>query len=376
MSDQFTEVTKRGWGSRIMDSIKGILIGFILFLVSFGVLYMNEGTVDVSEIANTAVEISSTEIATNEIDGKLVSSTGKLESNEKIADDYLKEGSYITLKRNAEIYAWRENTSSKSETNLGGSETTTTTYTYSKEWTSNPDDSSGFKKPENHSNPQMTIASNSKHINSAKLGIYELDINQIALPGGGKIDLTKENTILNPDLELANNEYLFQGYGTIDNPEVGDIRISYSALKSPIETATVFGKLDLNNKKILSYYGKKNSKLYRVFKGTRDGSVSTLKSEHKMRMWIFRLIGFMMMWIGLKALFGPISVFLDVLPIFGSISRTGIGIVTFIVALILSVITILISMLVHSIIALIITMIALVGLAIFYMKTKRKKLSK
>jgi len=53
-------------------------------------------------------------------------------------------------------------------------------------------------------------------------------------------------------------------------------------------------------------------------------------------------------------IFAPISVVLDFIPIFGSISRGLIGFVIFIVSFILSGLTILISILVHNIIYLII----------------------
>jgi|GEM_PF-5717992 len=31
MPDQFREITTKGWGSRISDSVKGVLFGFIFF---------------------------------------------------------------------------------------------------------------------------------------------------------------------------------------------------------------------------------------------------------------------------------------------------------------------------------------------------------
>ena len=42
MVDSFTETTTQGWGSRIGDSIKGILFGIILFIVGFPLLGWNE----------------------------------------------------------------------------------------------------------------------------------------------------------------------------------------------------------------------------------------------------------------------------------------------------------------------------------------------
>jgi len=43
MSDTFSEVTSQGWGGRLMQSIKGVLIGLLLFVAGFPLLFWNEG---------------------------------------------------------------------------------------------------------------------------------------------------------------------------------------------------------------------------------------------------------------------------------------------------------------------------------------------
>ena len=373
MNDQFTEITTKSWGSRILNSIKGVLIGFLMFIISFGVLYWNEGRVDVSKIAKTAVEIEATSQAPTEANNQLISTTGVLKSNEKIGDTFLKGGSYISIERNVEMYAWKEEKQSKSQKNVGGSETTETTYTYKKEWTDNPDNSSNFKKPEGHQNPQISLSNNSIKVKNAEIGIYDVDMNQLTLPQHRSIQLNNNNVVLENDLKLANDQYLFKGNGTIGVPEIGDNRVSYSVVHNPLDTATIFGKLDTTNQKISPYHGTKNTKLYRVFEGTRDTAISTMKTEHTILTWILRGVGFALMWFGLMALFGPISVFLDVLPIFGSISRAGVGLITFIVSLALSIITILVSIIAHNLIALIVVILGFIIGTTWYLKNKRKK---
>lgn len=373
MNNQFTETITKSWGSRILGSIKGILIGLLMFIVSFGVLYWNEGRVDVSKIAKTAVEIESTSQAPLEINKQLISATGVLKSDEKIGDTFLRAGDYIAIQRDVEMYAWKETRRSKSERKMGGSEITETTYTYKKEWISSPENSSNFKKPEGHQNPQKSLNSNSVRVKNAKLGIYGIDMNQITLPQHRGIQLNNNNVILSNDIKLTNDQYLFKGIGSISSPEIGDIRVSYSVVYNPLDTATIFGKLDATNKRISPFYGKKNTKLYRVFEGTRDSAISAMQTEHTVLTWILRGVGFLLMWFGLMALFRPISVFLDVLPIFGSISRVGVGIITLIVSLALSIITIIVSMIIHNLIVLIIVILGIIIGTILYLKNKRKK---
>ncbi len=373
MNDQLREISTKSWGSRIISSIKGILLGFLMFIVSFGVLYWNEGRVDVSKIAKNAVEIEATSPAPTEASDELVSTTGILKSNEKIGDTFLEEGNYLSIERNVEMYAWQEEARSESKKNVGGSETTETTYTYKKDWTSTPMSSSNFKQPEGHQNPQMPLDRTSVRVKNVKIGMYDVDMNQVELPEHRALSLNNNNVILSNDFKLANDQHLFKGKGSISSPEVGDLKISYSVIHNPLDTATIFGKLDATSQKISPYYGQKNAKLYRIFEGTRDTAISTMKTEHTIMTWLLRAIGFALMWFGLMALFAPISVVLDVLPIFGSISKVGIGLITFIVSLVLSIITILVSMLIHNLIALIVVILLFIVGTIWYLKNKRKK---
>jgi len=416
MNDQFTGITTKSWGARIIDSIKGVLFGLLMFVVSFGVLYWNEGRVDMSKIAKTAIEIESMSKAQTETNNQLVSTTGILESDENIGDSFLKEGKYISIERNVEMYSWQEDQQSSTKNDVGGSETTETTYTYQKVWTSNPDNSSDFAKPEGHQNPQMSLNRNSIKVKKAKIGIYDIDMDHVVLPESKEIQLDSDMVILENGMSLADNRYLFKSNGstmsspevgladnqyirnngttmsspevgladdqyirsnvsTMSSPEVGDIRISYSVIYNPLETATIFGKLDVSNQKISSYYAKQNTELYRIFEGTRDTAISTMETEHSTFTWVLRAVGFALMWFGLMALLGPISVFLDIMPVFGSISRAGVGLVTFIVSLVLSIITILISMIIHNLIALIVVIAGIIIGIIWFLKNKSKKQS-
>ena len=157
---------------------------------------------------------------------------------------------------------------------------------------------------------------------------------------------------------------------SLNAPAVGDMRISYSVLY-PGKDGTVFGKLEGSN--ISPYFDEKNNKLYRVFSGTRDEAIAQMHDEYTMMLWIFRAVGFLMMWIGLAALFGPISVLLDFLPVFGQISRALIGGIAFIVSLVLSGVTILVSMLLHNVVALVISIVVVVGVIIGVMIMIKKK---
>ena len=62
-ADTFTEVTDQSWFSRIGGSIKGVLVGLILFVAAFPVLFWNEGRAvktarSLTEGAAAVIEVS------------------------------------------------------------------------------------------------------------------------------------------------------------------------------------------------------------------------------------------------------------------------------------------------------------------------------
>ena len=272
------------------------------------------------------------------------------------------------------MYAWKEDQKTESKTNTGGSETSETTYTYSKEWMEQPESSNTFQYPEAHENPQKSLDSYTNKVGAATIGVYSFDASRVTLPDFKKILLNAQNITLSKEVMLANDGYLFirkSESGTFESPGIGDLRVSYYALRSGF-TGTIFGGLSGN--RIESYVNQEGTSMYRIFIGTREEGIATFHAEYTMILWILRLVGFLMMWFGLMALFGPISVLLDVLPIFGSLSRSLIGIITFFVSVILAGVTILVSMLIHNFIALIIALvITVVAMVIFFIFIKKKK---
>jgi hypothetical protein len=376
MANKITEVTTKSWGSKITESIKGVVFGLILFVASFAVLWINEGRTDMSKVAvkNTVPVNAAVLDVTNE--GKPVSVTGMLSSYETIGDpEFLNPGKYLVLTRNVEMYAWVEKTESQTEKNVGGSETTTTTYSYVQEWTSSPADSSTFKDPAGHTNPSMTYQDQTFYVNTAFVGVYPVDIKGLSLPGQSEVVLNTSS--VNPKYSgMLNGNYIFvkpAGYGYYGGnaaPTVGDMRIHYTALASDINV-TVFGQL--TGGQIVPYLYKGEDRLYHARTGTREEAIAALSQEHKTVGWILRLVGFLMMWIGLSMCFAPINAVLDVLPFLGNVGRGMVSIVMFFVALGLSIVTIIVSMIAHNPIALIITLVIIAGLVFLIARLISKK---
>src|ERR1700730_10385836 len=108
MSEVYTRTTTQSAGSNLMESIKSFLVGILLFLASFGVLYWNEGRTDMSEVAKRATIVKADNPGSAG-EGKLISATADLKVDETVGDpDMLVPGQYVKLHRKVEMYAWKE----------------------------------------------------------------------------------------------------------------------------------------------------------------------------------------------------------------------------------------------------------------------------
>jgi len=370
MSDQFVTTTRTSWLGNIMNSFVGVLFGIVLFVVAFPVLWFNEGRTNMATVAKASVLVDGASV-NQQTEGKQVAVTGTLASDEQLGDTpYLAAGTYVQLNRNVEMFAWVEHKETDTRKDAGGSITTTTTYTYDKQWTSSPEDSQSFEHTQGHANPPLPVQSTTMVVSSAHIGAYTINPADITLPSSHDINLNSEIVTTSGNRKLVGN-YIMLAKGSSDTPQLGDIRISYSGVSANTQ-AVAFGKQQ--GAALVPYLTAQNNRLYRVFLNTnREGAIQEMGTEYQVIGWILRLVGFLLMWIGLGLCFGPITAFLDVLPFLGSAGRFVISLVALPVALVLSVITILISIIAHSILALIVVLGLLIGGVLLWSKMQNRQ---
>jgi hypothetical protein len=83
--DYCSETTSTNWFQEIGNSLFGMLIGLVLFLASFVVLFCNEGRLDFSQAAKGAIVIPANAPAP-QANGKTVLLSGAIASPEIIGD--------------------------------------------------------------------------------------------------------------------------------------------------------------------------------------------------------------------------------------------------------------------------------------------------
>lgn len=351
MSDSVTVTSSQSWFSRIIGSIKSVLFGLILFILSFPVLFWNEGRAvqtarSLEEGAGAVVSVKADAVdAANE--GKLVHVTGPVSTEAALTDpEFGVEAEGVKLIRQVEMYQWQEEEKSETKKKLGGGEETVKTYTYSKGWSDDVIDSSSFQQSSGHENPgAFPVQGNTVVADPVHVGAFTLSAEQIDQLSGGQ-DLPVTEAMLEQVPEPFYSQVQVNGgrfYLGEDpaSPQVGDVRISFQVVKPA--TLSLVGVQ--TGETFAAYQAEAGDAILLVEEGTQtaDQMFATAQSRNTLLTWLLRGGGFLMMFIGLLAVFKPISVFADVVPLFGTMLGAGLGLFAFLISFALSLITIAVS---------------------------------
>lgn len=348
-NDSFTTTTSQSWFSRIGSAISGILFGVVLFLGSFLLLAWNEGraihrakTLDIG--AKQVISISP-DAPVAENDGKLVHLTGTAEAPEDVTDEVFGiTASALKMRRDVEMYQWKEESKSETKKKLGGGEETTTTYTYSKVWSSSLIDSSKFQKPDGHTNPEsLPVESETFTAEGIHVGKFELPDSLTALISNfvsrpvTKAEAGAAAKAHSTDIEATTGGLLYVGANP-QQPALGDLRITFQMAPSgPV--SIIAGQLG----DTFEPFTVKNLGTIELLKSgtlSADAMFQQEKEGNAMLTWILRLVGFLMMLFGLLMIANIFSVLASVIPFFGDIVGAGTGLLAFAIALPLTLVTI------------------------------------
>ena len=342
MPNSFTEVSTQGFFSRIMSSFVGILLGPVLVIAAIVLLSWNEGRAvqairGLGEASGMVVESSADDVAPAN-NGKLVHVVGKAEAAGPIEDSDLGVNfdNQVAVNRTVEMYQWKEKKDEKTQDNTGGSQTTTTTYTYSMEWTDDAIDSSSFKHPEGHENPAMPFTSHKFAASDAHLGGYTLDDTTL-----GMIDAS---TPLKPDAPdgwtaSGGNLVKAQAEGTTT---VGDLRVHYTALPSGTEVSVLAAQSSSGFAPYTTSNGDAID-LARAGNATAQQMIQDQQSAESMMTWILRGVGFFLTFIGFTMFFGPIAILASIIPFLGGLVRGATAFFAFVLTIPVALVTIAIA---------------------------------
>lgn len=369
------EIQNPNWWSRMGGAVKGMAVGAVLFLIAFPILFWNEGRAvktaqGLSEGAEAVVSVGADKVdSANE--GKLVHVSGKADTKETLSDAaFGVSATALRLARSVEVYQWVEHKNVTRE-KKGDKTIEKTTYTYSKEWCSQPVDSSAFKEA-GHGNPPMAMPF-SDQVQIAKdvtLGAFRLTERHVKRIGGSKAfpfaqDFKLPETLqggqfLNGDIFIAapasvttpaagaqNSAFPLQAAAQAvsnavtsavrqiaSNPLVGDIRVRFRVVEPhdisicEKQVGDTLAAWTASNKKTISLQED----------GIHDAEAmfASAQSANTMMTWILRLVGFLVMLFGVRMVLAPLSVLVDVIPVVRTVVSMGVGLIAFLISAVCS----------------------------------------
>ncbi|MBL9012347.1 MAG: TMEM43 family protein [Alphaproteobacteria bacterium] len=340
MSDPYTVTTNKSYFQRLGNSFGGIVGGFVLIVACCGLLWWNEGRAVTAEkglsaATDAAISLTgTTPDAAN--DGKLVHMTGEAKSVAPVADADLgiAFADALVVSRKVEMYQWKEETSTKTEEKLGGGETTTTTYSYKREWSTSPIDSSKFNAGASAAesrkvgaplvNPPMTLKSADFEAADATLGGYKL---KPALLGQLSGDATPK-PIAEPSGWTPTAQGYYAGEGMPEEPKIGDMRVTYTYLASP-QTVSVLARQQ--GPGLEPWRAPNGYEIYRLSLGDKTAAmmIEDQQSAENMMTWILRGAGIVGLCMGFGLILAPLRAIANVVPFIANIVGGGISVIAF-----------------------------------------------
>ncbi|XP_036415146.1 transmembrane protein 43 [Colossoma macropomum] len=233
--DQHSRVHSRpnpGFLERLGETMGGMMVGVVLFFVSFYVLFTNEGrairtAASLDEGLSQVLTLHPDMYVDPQNNNRLIHLSAPLRTSQPLYDpNYKVAVQAVKLKRNVEMYQWVEYQDSR-EYKEGGETKTETTYTYNTEWKSEVINSRNFDKEIGHINPSaMAVESVTVVAPDVWVGYFFLSkglidqINNFQTLHLGGLPAT--------DPFLTVHEDYFYHTANPRRPEVGDVRVSFS----------------------------------------------------------------------------------------------------------------------------------------------------
>ena len=395
----YQKVTTTSYGQRVKKSAGGVGTGFLLFIAATILLFWNEGrtakTASMLKRAEKAcVELGDVNKVNSDLNGQLVHATGPTATDDILTDEVFGISlNAIRLSRDVEYYQWTERTETETKDKIGGGQETTTTYYYEKKWVSSPVNSSSFEYSVSESGEPMNNSTlfdfddDYYLAENVSFGAYTLPSGLISQMGGSqslKPELDPQvvanlnaqarksrNGAKDAEYVQVNGSQIYLGANP-GSPEIGDMKVTFSYIL-PHEVSIL---AKVNGSTFEKHTDAKNGKTLLTLS---DGAVSmeemfaTEKANNKMLAWILRILGLILLYVGLKGIFDIVTTLLKVLPFLANIASLGTGLVAGVLALVWGFLIIAIAWLWYRPLIGIIMLALAVALIVFLAKKSKEK---
>ena len=343
-----TKVETQSWLSRLKQSVMGVLVGLGLALAMVVLLFWNEGRAvkTARGLGQGASELvmAAPQLVDPAQEGKLVYLGGEPVAPTPLHDaqtGVMAQG--LRLHRKVQMYQWVQESQSKKDVALGGTETTTTQYSYSAQWSEQAIDSSRFEQAAQHANPSMAMTGQSFIGDGVQLGSWALDAPVLGQLGADQAyavtqyDLVALQHAIGPQLPMQLVDGQIHVGANPQQPAVGDYRISYQL--APVQPLSIIGRQTGHG--IRAWQADSGSEVLMVRAGVvpAEQMFAQAHSGNSTMTWILRALGTLLLVIAINMVLGPLSVAASVLPLLSRVLAMGTGLIATCVGVALSVFT-------------------------------------
>lgn len=421
----YIETTKTGWGSRMGSSLKGMGTGLLMLVAGLALLFWNEGravkTHKALQEGAAAVTEADPARVDAALDGKLVHFSADADAPGELTDAWFGVSARaFRMERTVEMWQWHETSRTTTKENLGGSETTTTEYDYAKGWSERIVDSSKFKVPEGHRNPaRFPVEGQEQVASGVTVGAYAVPDGWVKslgwmeaaqlppvdaplaeglpkglrrtaeglyLPAHPKEALREEVATVTNSVEMLladGTTELVDEVTTVTNlveaakettepvdPEIGDVRMRLRV--APLSRLSVVAKQESGGR--LGEWRTSNGRTIRMVQTGEAGAAEMFEGAEKgnrVITWLLRLAGVLLTVFGIRSVLAPLAMLAAVVPFIKAILSAGIGFVSWVLGLGLSLVVIGVAWLAYRPLVGVPLLVAGIGLAV-WLKLGRK----
>ncbi|NXL38281.1 TMM43 protein, partial [Glaucidium brasilianum] len=410
---KITSEPKPGFLERLSETSGGMLMGLVTFLLSFYLLFTNEGRAlrtakSLDEGLSLVIPLDSIHSVSQQNEGRLVHLAGALSTSKPLFDpSYGLSIQAVKLKRNVEMYQWVEYEDS-TEYEENGEIKKETKYSYNTEWKSEVVNSRNFDREIGHKNPSaMAVESFTAVSPNVQVGSFVLSKGLVE-----KIDDFKQLSLSNledPHADVTRGGDYFYHSDNPRRPEVGDLRVSffYAGLSGDdphlgsADTVSLHLFLSFANSvpnsvssryfslpskvtviarqhgdQLVPYHTKSGDILQILYPG--DLSVEEVfQKEHEsnsMKTWALRAAGWLAMFVGISLMTRIFYTLVDWFPVVRDLVNVGLKAFAFCVASSLSLLTISIAWLFYRPLwALLVALLSVVPIVVAKSRVPPKK---
>ncbi len=349
--DPITVTTRTSWLSRLGSALGGVLTGLALIVAAIALLAWNEGRSVQSIRASGEGARAVQSVAADRVDpaneGRLVHVSAPVVAADPVRDPDLGiAADGLVLARRVEVYQWVETSRTETRTRMGGGEETVTTYSYDRQWSAAPQDSSQFHQVAGHENPTPPVKAGTFRVEQARLGAFTVDESVLGQVSADRPLTPTAEQAAAASTALSRPTRVHDGalYVGADPaaPAVGDLRVTW--LSAPQNTTlSVVAAQTAGALKPWPTRAGSPLLLVRTGPASPEQMFAQAEAANQTLTWILRAVGLVAMIAAFGMVLGPLGVLADVVPLFGTIVRTGTGLVAGAAGLLVSVVVVALS---------------------------------